>query len=199
MEKLTWHIEKRRVVDLKTWDRNPRTITEEAFQRLKQRITARGFHDVIKADLDNTVLSGNQRKTALLQLGVAEVECIVPNRPLTDKERDEVAIESNRNDGEWDMAGLQNFDQNLLLEQGFTEKELVLLNPEIDDNIFLPNGEKEAIENMTFTFSSEQAEQVKLAIKLAKNAGNATASDNENSNGNALWYICEQFITNNNE
>lgn len=124
MEQLTWHIEKRKVTDLKAWDKNPRIITEEAFKRLKQRITERGFHDVIKIDLDNTVLSGNQRKVALLQLGVAEVNCIVPNRALTEKERDAIAIESNRNDGQWDMDLLAGFDMDLLKSQGFEDKEL---------------------------------------------------------------------------
>ena len=124
MDQLSWHIEKRKVSELKGWHKNPRIITEEAFNRLKQRITERGFHDVIKIDLDNTVLSGNQRKVALLQLGVAEVDCIIPNRALTEKERDAIAIESNRNDGQWEMDLLAGFDMDLLKSQGFEDKEL---------------------------------------------------------------------------
>lgn len=138
MEKLAWHIEKRKVVDLKSWDKNPRIITEEAFNRLKQRIVDRGFHDVIKIDLDNTVLSGNQRKTALLQLGVEEVDCIVPNRKLTEEERDTVAIESNRNDGQWDLDLLSSFDNELLKSQGFSDTEL--------SKIFGLNGKSDSFE-----------------------------------------------------
>lgn len=135
MDQLTWHIEKRKVSELKSWDKNPRIITVDAFNRLKQRITERGFHDVIKIDTDNTVLSGNQRKVALLQLGVAEVDCIIPNRALTEKERDAVAIESNRNDGQWDMDLLAGFDMDLLKSQGFDDKEL--------SKLFQLNGKKE--------------------------------------------------------
>lgn len=138
MDNLSWHIEKRKVVDLKSWDKNPRIITEEAFNRLKQRIIDRGFHDVIKIDLDNTVLSGNQRKTALLQLGVEEVDCIVPNRKLTEEERDAVAIESNRNDGQWDLDLLSSFDNELLKSQGFSDTEL--------SKIFGLNGKSDGFE-----------------------------------------------------
>ncbi len=125
MDQLSWYIEKRKVSELKSWDKNPRIITEEAFKRLKQRIVERGFHDVIKIDTDNTVLSGNQRKTALLQLGVTEVDCIIPNRALTEKERDAVAIESNRHEGSFDFELLANsFEVDLLKDCGFSDLEL---------------------------------------------------------------------------
>lgn len=82
---LEWHPEKRLVEDLKIWDRNPRKISKDSFNKLKERIKERGFHDVIKIDIDNVILSGNQRKKALIDLGIKEVTALVPNRSLSEQ------------------------------------------------------------------------------------------------------------------
>jgi len=124
MKKLTWRAEKRRVKDLKNWKANPRKISKEAFEKLKDRIRQRGFHDVIKIDTDNTILSGNQRRKALTDLGIEEVITLVPSRKLSTEERNKVALESNTNDGEWDFSELKAFDLDLLTDVGFDQIEL---------------------------------------------------------------------------
>lgn len=124
MTKLTWRSEKRSVKPLKAWKNNPRKITKEAFEKLKDRIKQRGFHDVIKIDTDGTVLSGNQRKKALTELGIQEVTVLIPNRKLTKDERNKIALESNTNDGEWDFEGLKSFDMDTLTDIGFDKNEL---------------------------------------------------------------------------
>ncbi len=122
MEKLKWNTKLVDVKDLKNWEKNPRKITKEAFEKIKDRISKRGFHDVIKIDTDNNILSGNQRKRALVDLGITEVNVLFPNRPLTDKERKEVVLESNLNDGIWDFDILGNeFDVAILNEVNFPE------------------------------------------------------------------------------
>lgn len=124
MEKLTWTPQKRKVKDLKIWQENPRSITEKGFKKLKDRIIKRGFHDVVKIDTDSTILSGNQRKRALEDLGVEEVYVMIPSRKLTEQEREAVAIESNREDGAWDFDMLANFSEDILKEAGFVSGEL---------------------------------------------------------------------------
>ncbi len=121
---LVWSTEVRKVKDLLPWKENPRTITKVALEKLKDRITKRGFHSVIVIDNDNTILSGNQRKTALTQLGIKEVNVLVPNRQLTNEERTKIALESNHNDGEWDFEALKNFELPTLLDTGFDEIQL---------------------------------------------------------------------------
>lgn len=124
-EKLIWSTEKRLVSDLINLKKNPRKITENAFNKLKERIIQRGFHDVIKIDIDNTILSGNQRKRALTDLGITEVNVLVSNRKLTNDEVDIIVLESNRNDGEFDFEILANeFDMGILKDVGFSEIEL---------------------------------------------------------------------------
>jgi ParB-like chromosome segregation protein Spo0J len=116
MKKLTWHTEVRKVKSLKVWSKNPRKLTKSAFSKLVERIKERGFHAVIIIDTDDTILSGNQRKKALLSLGIEEVTVLLPNRKLTKDERKKIALESNINDGEWDFEKLKSFDLDLITD-----------------------------------------------------------------------------------
>ncbi|MFZ2522879.1 MAG: ParB N-terminal domain-containing protein, partial [Minisyncoccia bacterium] len=148
MTKLIWRSEKRSVKSLKAWKNNPRKITKEAFEKLKDRIKQRGFHDVIKIDTDGTVLSGNQRKKALLELDIKEVTVLIPNRKLTKDERNKVALESNTNDGEWDFEGLKSFDMDTLTDIGFDKNELQDIwseNLETEDDQFDVDAELKKI------------------------------------------------------
>ncbi|MDD4931295.1 MAG: DNA modification methylase [Candidatus Colwellbacteria bacterium] len=125
MKKLSWATGVREVKDLLPWKENPRKISKQALERLKDKITQNGFHSVIVIDTDNTILSGNQRKKALVDLGIKTVNVLIPSRKLTDEERRRIGIESNINDGEWDFEKLKSFDFELLQFAGFDEKELV--------------------------------------------------------------------------
>jgi len=137
--KLKWNPEVRKVEDLIPWSKNPRTITKVALEKLKERIVQRGFHGVIVIDIDNTILSGNQRKTALTQLGITEVNVLVPNRKLTEDEKAKIGLESNHNDGEWDFSALKSFNFELLTDVGFDQMQLVKFwdkDKEIKDDSF---------------------------------------------------------------
>ncbi len=133
MQKLQWLSQERQVSDLIPWQGNPRKITKQAMERLKAKILQSGFHSVIVIDTDNTILSGNQRKTALTQLGIQSVNVLVPNRKLTEEERKKIAIESNINDGEWDFEKLKSFDLGLLQFAGFDDAELIKFWDEEND------------------------------------------------------------------
>lgn len=124
-EKLGWAVDIRKLTILKNWKENPRTITKVALEKLKERIVQRGFHSVIVIDTDNTILSGNQRGLALRQLGIKEVNVLVPSRKLTTEERRKIALESNLNDGEWNMEALKSFNIDLLTDVGFDQMKLV--------------------------------------------------------------------------
>lgn len=125
MKKLSWTTGVREVKDLLPWQENPRKISTVALDKLKKKIVQNGFHSVIVIDTDNTILSGNQRKTALTELGISTVDVMIPSRKLSDAERRRIGIESNINDGEWDFEKLKSFDLELLQFAGFDEKELV--------------------------------------------------------------------------
>ena len=122
---LVWHTERRVVSSLINWDLNPRKITVEKMQQLAERIEQRGFHDVIKIDTDGTILSGNQRKNALIKLHQEEVNVLVPNRKLTEDEREKVALESNIHDATWNLEKLSSFKIDILDDIRFDKTDLL--------------------------------------------------------------------------
>ncbi len=113
------------VKKLKPWKDNPRDITNAGFEKLKGRIRQRGFHSSIVVDIDNTILSGNMRWRALNALGIKKVNILRPNRKLTSEEQKKIALESNLNDGEWNMEALKSFNLELLTDVGFDQMKLV--------------------------------------------------------------------------
>ena len=122
--KLVWKTEIRKVTDLVLWKENPRKIKKADLEKLMGRIKQRGFHAVIVIDTDNTILSGNQRKVALLKLGVSEVNVLAPSRKLSDEERKKIALESNINDGSWDYEKLKTFKMDFLANVGLSDTDL---------------------------------------------------------------------------
>lgn len=135
--KITWRAETRKLADLKHWDKNPRKISPEKIEMLKERIRARGFHDIIKIDSHNVILSGNCRKEVLAQLEIDEVNVLVPNRELTKEEIEQIGLESNMHDGEFDLEKLTQFDENLLKGIGFDSKDLdAIFKPESMEDEF---------------------------------------------------------------
>ena len=97
-----------------------------------------------------------------------------------------------------EMEGLQaaEFDLSLL---GWSVDELSgLLAPdvnELDDMPDLPSGDREPIQQMTFTLHDEQVEIVKRAVEAAKGMGSFVDTGNENSNGNGLARVAELFLS----
>lgn len=138
-EKIIWTPKKVKVSDLKPWKKNPRKISNENFERLKGKIRERGNHGVIVVDVDLTTLSGSQRTRAFKELGITEVTALIPHRKLTEDEREKIALESNINDGEWDLDALfKSFEPITLTGIGLDLDELKekwseLLEVEDDD------------------------------------------------------------------
>lgn len=100
-----WQVKNIKVKDLIPNAKNPRKISKEKLENLKSKIERLGFHNPVKVDEKMELLGGNQRVKALLQLGAGELEIpvMIPNRPLTKKEKDEIIITDNISDGEWDF------------------------------------------------------------------------------------------------
>jgi ParB family chromosome partitioning protein len=57
----------------------------------------------------------------------------------------------------------------------------------------LPSGDREPFRQMTFTVHDSQFEEIEAALKKAKAAGGGESVVNENSNGNALAFVCGRF------
>lgn len=122
MEPLVWTEQMRKISDLKPYPDNPRRISKEQFEKLKDRIKRLGYHNRIKINLDNMMSGGHQKYKALQQLGWQELQVLVPNRMLNDREFKEVVISDNLHSGEFDFDILANhFDPAELVEWGMPE------------------------------------------------------------------------------
>jgi hypothetical protein len=58
----------------------------------------------------------------------------------------------------------------------------------------LPDGDKSPFQQMTFTVSDAQADTIHDALAKAKKDGGIAPTDNENSNGNALWRMADVYL-----
>lgn len=107
---------------LKPYERNPRKITKEAFDRLKNRIDRLGYHQRIICQPDGGVIGGHVRLRALTELGYKEVKVLIPNRELSQEEFREALISDNGQFGEWDIDMLAaDFEIEELVEWGVPE------------------------------------------------------------------------------
>lgn len=116
MSDLEWHIEKRKVADLKPYHKNPRRLTKDQAVHLKASLDKFGLIDKPCINLDNTIIGGHQRLNVWSE---DEIEVNVPNRELTSREIEECNVRLNANHGEFDMDILANeFDLDDLLVWG---------------------------------------------------------------------------------
>lgn len=116
--KLTWTTRSVRVSELKLLDYNPRKISEADKRRLMASLEKFGVADIPVCNTDGTVISGNQRVTALRDLGRGEdmLDVRWPGRRLTQTEVKEYAVTANTHAGEWDWD---------MLKEHFAEVQLV--------------------------------------------------------------------------
>ena len=114
----------RPVSEIKELPNNPRTISKEDFDRLKDSIIDNPEYfegrPLILSDRTGelVVLAGNQRLRAAKAIGLKEVPCIVlPG--LTEEKEKEIIIRDNVSNGRWDMELLANdFDLQDLADWG---------------------------------------------------------------------------------
>lgn len=151
---LIWHTESRKIVDLVPHSKNPRSISDKQMNDLKKSLKKYNIVEIPAIDLDGTILAGHQRILALQLLGRGEeeIEVRVPNRQLTDQERDGYLVTSNAVTGEWDYEKLKVFSPEFLVDIGFDPIELTSIwdkTGEIEEEDFEVEKELEAIKEVT--------------------------------------------------
>lgn len=113
----------RKLEELKKLEDNPRTISAEQLQKLKESIQNNPDYfearPIILSDRTGelVIIAGNQRYDACVELGIIEVPTIlIPN--LTREREREIIIRDNVNNGQWDIAKLFEWDCSELLNWG---------------------------------------------------------------------------------
>ena len=126
MTDLIFHNEKRKIIDLISWEKNPRIMTEKQEKDLTESIDKFNLMSIPVVNTDNIIVSGHQRIKILKKMGREneEIDVRIPNRPMTESEVEEAAIRENKNLGQWDFGALANFDEKLLESIGFESNEI---------------------------------------------------------------------------
>ena len=96
---------------------NPRQITNDEMEKLKNSINEFGYiSPIIVNKHNNHIVGGNQRCLALKQLGYTMIDVIHINEPDINKEK-ALNIRLNNLSGEWDKNKLQNILDDLKLQE----------------------------------------------------------------------------------
>ena len=195
MEKLKWHTEKRIINQLIPYENNPRIMTEKQKADLQKSLEEFDLVEIPAIDTDNKIIAGHQRLKImqLLGRGNEEIDVRVPNRKLTEDEFKRYNLRSNKNVGSWNWDLLANFDEELLIDVGFSEVELSGFASNYGTDFELPDGDKSPFQQMTFTLADEQAEIIKKNLSIAKKDIEIDTFGNENTNGNALYRIVKEW------
>jgi len=150
-QKLTWSLTTRKVSDLTKNGYNPRKISESEKRDLENSV--KEFGTVVPVVLnigsrENIIIGGEQRIKIYADLGIENVECMVPSRELTPTEEKELNLRLNKNTGSWDENLLKDFDMDMLLGVGFGDEELQSLFDDVDlteDDFDIEKALKETI------------------------------------------------------
>lgn len=173
---------------------NPRLLKDDRFHKLVKSIQddpeMLDLRELIVVPKDGiyVVIAGNMRLRAMQELKMKEAPCKVLPADTTIEKLKAYTIKDNVPFGEHDWSALANeWDAGELADWGLDTPGFDVA--EIDAPA-LSDADKPEFQQMTFTLHDSQADTVKAAMERAKAEGGAESDVNENSNGNALAYIC---------
>jgi ParB-like chromosome segregation protein Spo0J len=185
--------------ELKPAPYNPRRWNDEQLKQLTDSVKKFGLVDPIicnsAAERKNIVIGGHMRLKVAKDLKLAQVPVIYVNLPDI-KDEQELNLRLNKNTGEFDLDLLAQLDKDVLEMAGFNAGEIenifAEVNPEIIDGINIAEGDK-GYKQMTFILANSQAEIVEAAVEQVKKEVKPEYAENENSNGNAIYFICRKY------
>tara|TARA_R100000773_G_C4218894_1_gene117439 strand:+ start:370 stop:957 length:588 start_codon:yes stop_codon:yes gene_type:complete len=178
--------------------KNPRIIKDHKFKKLVKSI--KEFPEMLElrpivVDENNLILGGNMRHKACIEAGLKEVHIKVA-KGLTVEQKQEFIIKDNVGFGEWEWDILGNEWNSVQLSEWGLDVWQNEDDIETSDNFILPDGDKTSYQQQTYTLSDEQADKIKIALQKIKQTEEykyVETFGNENSNGNALYLIINQW------
>jgi ParB-like chromosome segregation protein Spo0J len=88
LQPLEWHTTKIKVKDLVPCDYNPRKITPERLEKLKNSLKKYNLAEIPAANTDLMIIAGHQRVKVLMDMGLGDdlIDVRIPNRTLSEIE-----------------------------------------------------------------------------------------------------------------
>jgi len=192
----------RSINDLIPYVNNSRTHSDDQINQIASSIKEFGFTNPILIDEQGGIIAGHGRIQAAKKLNINDVPCIILEG-LTESQKKAYIIADNQlalNAG-WDIDSLRleietlqemNFDLDLLGFEDDVIQKLLDIDAELPD---LPDGDRNPFQQKTFTLHDEQAQIIEDAMTKARTNPLIDTGLNDNSNGNALTYICEKWLS----
>ena len=121
---MKWHLETRKLKDLKPHPKNPRKLSKHDAEHLQQSLDKFGLIDKPTITQEGRIIGGHQRIALLKKSKAKDVECWVADEAMAEEDIDELCLRLNRNVGEWDFDLLaNNFEEEDLAHWGFTDAD----------------------------------------------------------------------------
>lgn len=131
---MKWTLEKKGIKEIYEYAKNPRYLKKEDGAQLEESLTKFGQCEPLVINTDGTLIGGHQRLRTLKKMGHKEVDVYIPEKPLTDREVEELNIRLNKNNGSWDFDVLGNaWDVTDLIDWGFNKEDLGLEEDKKED------------------------------------------------------------------
>jgi hypothetical protein len=164
MKPITWTTEQRAVKELIPYEYNPRKITPERLEKLKNSLNKFNLAEIPAINTDNVIIAGHQRVKTLLELGRGEemIDVRVPNRTLTDKEYKEYNLISNVSVGYWDLD---------VLKEEFADINLLDLGIDVD-NFEIPLDAQEPAKILEAEEDEDLSDKLKESFEVIVVCGN---------------------------
>jgi hypothetical protein len=187
-----------KIAELSLDPSNVRKHSRRNLDAIKASLRKFGQQKPIVVDAKGIVLAGNGTLTAAQELGWTEIQIV--RTDLAGVEATAFAIADNRTAelAEWEdslndvLKSLQDEGVDLA-DLGYSPEDLGQFAANAVGMPELASGDKQPFQQKTFTLHDEQAEEVDAAIAKAKQMGHGESGVNENSNGNALAFVCQSF------
>lgn len=122
-------LETLKLTDLRPADYNPRIITEEEFNGLKESLTTFGQQENLIVNKDMTLISGHQRYEAMKALGWVEAVCNLVDLDKHQEKKLNVLMNSQAISGKYDDLMLSEILEELKLDDDYESLRLDKLEP----------------------------------------------------------------------
>jgi DNA modification methylase len=145
-------IKNRKITDLIAAEYNPRELTAEQHQQLKDSLSRFGMVDPVivntHPERENIIVGGHQRAKVWSAMGNDTIPTVEVK--LTPAKERELNIRLNKNSGQWDEQALQEyFNTDELVEWGFDNEELKFFEPETTEGLIDDDEIPEVTEAIT--------------------------------------------------
>lgn len=187
--------------EITPYPKNAKKHDAKQINNVAESIKKYGFVQPVVIDKDGVMVIGHCRALAAKKLGLTSVPCVCVD-DLNPEQVNALRLVDNKSaeDGaSWDFdllaeelpeLDLSAFDFDWGIDTEYEDEDY-------SDEFSLKDGDREPIQNMTFTFSDDEAEIIKEAISEMKKTDKFKDYDNslnKNGNGNALFLVVEEWL-----